>query len=166
MVRFKELYASLVQVSCFFLLSLQGCTLIAVRLSPKFRYFCSRLLFEGPGYSLYSAFFLFLLAFSMLFVFSYKKQIRFLMAPHSVDIDRDVIYKYVEQFWKEEFPEEVHSFEIYILPDNILEIAVQLRKVDPESRKQFLERSECGLGKILASFLDYHQRFYITMQIT
>lgn len=91
---------------------------------------------------------------------------RYQMAPHSVDIDRKVIHSYIQEFWEEEFPSEVKHFDLFILPDNTLEIAVELNSFDLETKKRFLEKSEYGLGKILAGFLDYHQKFFITMHFS
>ncbi len=87
------------------------------------------------------------------------------MVPHSVDIDCNVIRSYVHEFWQEEFPKVVKDFDLFILPDNTLEISVKLAMIDLDMRKRFLEKSEYGLGKILSGFLDYHQKFYINIHV-
>ncbi|MEL7431403.1 MAG: hypothetical protein AAGI90_02585 [Chlamydiota bacterium] len=165
-MRSRDTYASAVHVFLFFFFLVGGVGFFAASFFPTYRYHCFRLFLDYPSYSFGGGALFFGFGALVLSLFSYKKELRFLMSPHTVDIDCKVIHTYVEQFWKEEFPHAVQAFDLYILPDNTLEIAVQLGSMDAEEKKQFLEKSEYGLGKILASFLDYHQKFYITMHLS
>lgn len=108
------------------------------------------------------------LLFALFLIYTYrrirgKKFYQIKWGDNKALVDKIIIEEYVQDYWKESFPDEPELPEVTIRAKNRLEIMARLPKVSEDDEEGLLSRVENELGVLLARHLGYEDDLYLTL---
>jgi len=131
----------------------------------------ARLLVENifrEKYSLFGLLWYFTFAFSCilfwgLYLLNRRQYYQLRMKFSKAEVEESLIREYIEKCWKEFYPKQKISSEIFLLHNQKIEILLDASKIPLEEQPLFLESIEKKLGRQLADQLGYEKEFLLTV---
>lgn len=106
--------------------------------------------------------FLAIVLFAFFYFVNKGQYMKFIMGKNKFHIDAMLIKTYIEKYLQTTYPGKKNKFEVYILPENKLEIVANVSSLD--NQKDFLLNAEKKISKLLYENFDYENDFIFTLK--
>ena len=164
-MRTGTLFLGLCTIFFSLLLVSAGLCLALMPWLPTLQALLLQLTEASPMSSFFAGFSLVLLGFSLLSLAVYLHRQRPLvlrMGPRSIEVNTQVINRYVAHYWKQVFPEQPVTTAV-TLKGRELHIDAELPDTPLENQRRILQRAEHDLIELFAKVLDYHKDFVLSV---
>jgi len=162
MMRTGNLLFSAVQFIFVSMVLSLGAFLIGLANAPQLRSAIASLFLEKSNlFTLLGSVFL-VIGFLLLIGFysmQRGKYLRVEMKDRKMQVDIGVVKDYVASYWKTLYPDQDTHTEVWIYPDQKIELSFQIPNLPFEEQQVVLEKIEKDLGDLLAKKLGYDREF-------